>query len=80
LLKAWDSCTAAVLTIRERATNVVRQFSVEPGTRCDLREALQPDPNSPPAVVDCASAEPAQGGLVVRSCSHLGDFTLIPGK
>jgi predicted small lipoprotein YifL len=79
-LKAWDSCSAAILTIRERVTNLVRQFSIEPGSKCDLREVLQPDPNSPPAVVDCTGAESVQGGLVVKSCSHLGDFTLIPDK
>src|SRR5581483_1332799 len=48
-LKAVNTCQAATLTIRERDSGVVRQFTVESGTKCIVREAFQPDPNSPPA-------------------------------
>lgn len=74
--KAYASCTAATLTIHERDTKFVRQFTIEPGTKCDVRQALQPDPNSPPAVVDCESVRVENDQLMIARCSHLGDFIL----
>ncbi|MBI4671702.1 MAG: hypothetical protein HY741_08560 [Chloroflexi bacterium] len=77
-VKAYASCTPAALTIRERDTKIVRQFTVEPDAKCIVRQALQPDPNSPPAVVDCTAVRAEKSGLVITACSHLGDFVLIP--
>jgi hypothetical protein len=58
---------------------MTRQFTVMPnGAACILRQALQTDPNSPPAVADCASVRIENNALRVEACSHLGDFTLTP--
>ena len=79
LAHGFQICNAVSLTIRETDTNVIRQFSVAPGgASCSIRQALQTDPNSPPAVVDCESALVENGALVVKACSHLGDFILTP--
>lgn len=77
-LKAVEACQGAVLTVQEGDSGVVRQFTVEPDRQCVVREALQPDPSSPPAVVDCQRATAAAGGILIAGCSHLGDFTLSP--
>ncbi len=77
-VQASASCTPAVLTIRERDTKIVRQFIVESGVKCLVRQALQPDPNSPPALADCESVRAEKNGLVISACSHLGDFVLSP--
>lgn len=77
---AIQVCAPAVLTIRESATGVIRQFNIE-GTRdnCLIRQALQPDANSAPAIADCVSANIQNGTLEIKSCSHLGDFILDLG-
>ncbi|HZQ07638.1 MAG TPA: hypothetical protein VFD70_13735 [Anaerolineae bacterium] len=77
-LKAVNTCQDATLTIRERDSGVVRQFTVESNAKCIIREAFQPDPNSPPAVVDCKSVIAQNDGIKISSCSHLGDFTITP--
>jgi hypothetical protein len=80
-MSVFSICQPAVLTIRERDTGIIRQFSVE-GERahCVIRQALQPDANSAPAVVECASANVAAQQLAIRDCSHLGDFILPLGN
>lgn len=74
-------CQPAVLTVRETDAGVLRQFSIS-GTRtqCVIRQALQPDANSAPAVVDCASADIQNEKLEIKGCSHLGDFSLELGN
>lgn len=79
LAQAFQTCRPAVLTIRDEPNNLTRQFSVNPeGTDCVLRQALQTDPNTPPAVADCQRVRADSTALVVEGCSHLGDFTLNP--
>lgn len=77
-LKAFSVCQSALLTVHQSSGGIVRQFSIEPGTKCFIREAIQPDPNSPPAVVDCTDANERQGDLVISWCSHMPDLTLSP--
>lgn len=79
LAQAFQACSPTVLTIRDETNNLARQFSVSrEGTDCTLRQALQTDPNSPPAVVDCQRVRAYTTALVVEGCSHLGDYTLAP--
>lgn len=80
-MSALKVCQPAVLTIRETATGVIRQFSVA-GARpnCLVRQALQPDASAAPAVVDCASADIQNETLEIKGCSHLGDFSLELGN
>ncbi len=75
--RAVEACQAAVLTIRESDSGFIRQFFVT-GTRgsCVIRQAMQPDANSAPAVVDCARAQIDTQQLKISACSHLGDFML----
>lgn len=77
-VQSFQSCRATSLTIRENNT-VTRQFTIEPNSStCTLRQALQTDPNSPPAVADCQRARMEKNTFVVESCSHLGDYRLTP--
>lgn len=79
LAQAFQACRPTVLTVRDETNNLVRQFSVNrEGTDCVLRQALQTDPNTPPAVADCQRVRADSIALVVEGCSHLGDFTLNP--
>lgn len=76
-VQSFQICRATSLTIRENT--VTRQFSIEPnGSGCTLRQALQTDPGSPPAVADCQRARMENNMFVVESCSHLGDYRLTP--
>lgn len=78
---ALNNCQPAVLTIRETDTGMVRQFNIS-GRRgsCLIRQALQPDVNSAPAVVDCERGDMQDGKLEIKGCSHLGDFILTLGN
>ena len=77
--RAVSACSNTVLTVRDASANMTRQFSVSrANNQCVVRQALQTDPNSPPAVVDCKTARIENSSLVVEGCSHLGDFTLTP--
>lgn len=79
LADAFQACNPIALTIRDETNNLIRQFSVNrEGTDCVLRQALQTDPNAPPAVADCQRVRAEGATLVVEGCSHLGDFTLTP--
>lgn len=75
---AYRACAARTLTVRQPETGTVRQFTVVAGTPCTLRQALQTDPNTPPAVADCTGVRLEDGTLVIQACSHLGDFRLTP--
>lgn len=80
-MSTMNICQSAVLTVRETDTGMVRQFSIT-GTRgtCSIRQALQPDANSAPAVVDCERGDLQDGKLEIKGCSHLGDFILGLGN
>lgn len=78
-VEAFDACAPSTLAVRDTTKNSFRQFTVVPGaSSCTLRQALQTDPNSPPAVADCTGAQIKGNTLVITDCSHLGDFTLTP--
>jgi hypothetical protein len=80
-MSVFSICQPAVLTIREHDTGIIRQFSIEgDSAHCVIRQALQPDANSAPAVVECASANVTEQRLTIRDCSHLGDFILQLGN
>jgi len=75
----YEKCNApAFVSFREQNTSVIRRFTINPGASCQLTQALQTDPNSPPAVVDCKTARVENNALVIAGCSHLGDFILTP--
>jgi hypothetical protein len=75
--QSFQSCRATSLTIRDTTNNLTRQFSILPDNAgCTLREALQTDPNSPPAVGDCKGVQVDNRILLIQSCSDFGDFTL----
>lgn len=77
-LNAFNACQAATLTVRGPDSGVTRQFSIESAAKCLIHQALQPDPTSPPALVDCESVEPDGIGMTFSNCSHLGDFSVTP--
>lgn len=78
--EAYKACHAATLSVRDSSAGILRQFAIlaNSGSRCDLRQALQTDPNAPPATADCTGMRPQDDGLLIQGCSHLGDY-LIPG-
>lgn len=77
LAQSYQSCRATSLTIVDTTNNLTRQFSVLPDTSgCTLRQALQTDPNSPPAVGDCKAISVENRTLLIKSCSDFGDFSL----
>lgn len=77
--RAANACANTTLTIREANTNVTRQFSISrANNQCRVRQALQTDPNAPPAVADCTSARIQNNTLIIEACSHFGDFILTP--
>lgn len=76
---AYQVCKPTNLSVRDTTNNLFRQFTILPGiSGCSLRQALQTDPSAPPAVADCEDVRFDNQTLVIESCSHLGDFTLIP--
>lgn len=78
-IQAYQDCSPTSLMVRQANTTLTRQFSIIPGSSaCGIRQALQTDPNSPPAVGDCTGAQIQQNTLVIKSCSDLGDFSLTP--
>lgn len=77
-LKAMSACQAATLTVRGPDEGLTRQFSIESAAKCIIHQALQPDPNSAPAVVDCESVTQQGDGILFSNCSHLGDFSIAP--
>lgn len=75
--QSFQSCRATSLTIRDTTNDLTRQFSISPdNSGCTLREALQTDPNSPPAVGDCKAVRMDNRTLLIQACSDFGDFTL----
>lgn len=79
LAQAFQTCRATTVTIHDTTNNVTRQFSVVgSGANCTLQQALQTDPNTPPAIADCQRVRAYTTAFVVEGCSHLGDFTLTP--
>ena len=80
-MSTFDACQPAILTFRESDTGMIRQFSVEQNQdKCLVRQALQPDPNSPPAIVECRAVELQDDKFQIQACSHLGDFILRFGN
>lgn len=77
--QAYQDCKSNTLSIQDTTNNLFRQFTVETvNSGCALRQALQTDPSSPPAVADCEDVRFDNQTLIIASCSHLGDFTLTP--
>lgn len=77
--QAYASCSDSALTIADTSVGTTRQFTTQRvESRCVVRQALQTDPSSPPAVADCAGVRLENDTLVIESCSHLGDFSLTP--
>lgn len=78
LADAYHACRATSLTIQQPDIHAVRQFTVVSGSRCTLRQALQTDPNEPPAIADCQNIAVTAEKIIIQGCSHLGDFELTP--
>lgn len=74
--QAYRDCKPATLSVRDPDNSALRQFAVIGGSACGLREAFQTDPSAPPAIADCSGLRAQDGGLTIRGCSHLGDFTI----
>lgn len=71
---AYKACRAATLSVRDQDAGMLRQFAVLGNSPCDLRQALQTDPNAPPATADCTGLHIQNDGLLIQGCSHLGDY------